>query len=158
MAIKTRPVSAPQMLNEAYTYANPVPFSRAFRVDVGRVTILFVSGTASVDEEGKTVHPGNIVAQTNRMFRNVTALLAAEGADWHNVVRTTYYFRDIDRDYATASQLRMEFFQEVGLRQFPASTGIEAHLCRPDLLIEMEAIAIYETKKTKRRATKKRAR
>jgi len=146
MSIKYKAVSAPEVLNEAYDYQNPVPFSRAFRIDIKDVTILLISGTASVDEQGRTVHAGDIVAQTKRMFKNVTVLLETESTSWQNVVRTTFYFRDIDRDYVTVNQLRMELFQSHGLTQFPASTGIEAHLCRPDLLIEMEAIAIFEKK------------
>jgi enamine deaminase RidA (YjgF/YER057c/UK114 family) len=39
------------------------------------------------------------------------------------------------------------FFKEQGLDPLPASTGIEAHLCRPELLIEIEAIAMFRTDK-----------
>ena len=42
--------------------------------------------------------------------------------------------------------MRTDFFNEIGLKHYPASTGIEAKLCRPELLIEMEAIAIFENK------------
>ncbi|MDP8223874.1 MAG: Rid family hydrolase [Candidatus Lernaella stagnicola] len=145
MTIKRRPVSEPKVLNEAYQYSDPVPFSRAFRLDIKGVTVLLISGTASVDEKGDTIHMGDIEAQTKRMLENVTALLARENATWHDVVRTTFYHRDIDRDYQDVSRIRTEFFQEIGLQQYPASTGIEAKLCRSDLLIEMEAIAIYES-------------
>ena len=42
---------------------------------------------------------------------------------------------------------RNEFFREQGLKPLPASTGIQAILCRPDLLIEIEAIAMFRTDK-----------
>ncbi|MBZ0271960.1 RidA family protein [bacterium] len=145
MTLKKRPVSAKSVLNEAYDYENPVPFSRAYRVDANGVTHLYISGTAAVNERGESVAPGNLAAQAARMFENVSELLTGQGASWNDVVRTTFYFRDIDRDYGPMSRLRSEFFKSVGLTAFPASTGIEARLCRPELLIEMEALAIYET-------------
>ena len=145
MSISKKPVSAKSTLNEAYDYDNPVPFSRAFRVDVNGITQLFISGTASVDENGDTVYAGDLEKQVKRMFQNVTLLLEAEGASWQDVVKTVFYHRDIDRDYIDISRYRTEFFNEVGLKQYPASVGIEARLCRADLLIEMEALAIYET-------------
>ncbi|MCZ7582608.1 MAG: Rid family hydrolase [Deltaproteobacteria bacterium] len=111
MSVERRPVSAPSVLNEAYDYDKPVPFSRAFRVDIKDVTILFISGTASVDEAGRSIHIGDIEAQTKRMFKNVTTLLEAEGATWNEVVRTTFYHRDIDRDYEIVSKLRGEFLR-----------------------------------------------
>jgi 2-iminobutanoate/2-iminopropanoate deaminase len=51
--------------------------------------------------------------------------------------------RDIDRDYEAFNEGRTEFFHQQGLDPLPASTGIQAILCRPDLLIEMDAIAIF---------------
>ena len=62
------------------------------------------------------------------------------------MVRTTCYLRDIERDYASFNEIRTEFFQQQGLEPLPASTGIQAILCRPELLVEMEAMAIFETR------------
>jgi len=144
--VRKKAISASKVLNEAYDYAQPSSFSRGMRLDIGGVTILLISGTASVDENGLTVHAGDFRAQTRRTYRNITALLQAEGADWKDVVRTTCYLRDIERDYAAFNEVRTQFFREQGLSPLPASTGIQAVLCRPDLLIEMEAMAIFETK------------
>jgi len=132
-------------LNEAYSYPKPSSFSRALRLDIKGVTILLISGTASVDENGKTVHPGDFRAQTWRTYQNITGLLEAEGATWKDIVRTTCYLRDIERDYEAFNEIRTQFFQEQRLDPLPASTGIQAILCRPDLLIEIEAIAIFES-------------
>jgi len=63
------------------------------------------------------------------------------------VVRTTCYLRDIERDYAAFNEIRTQFFKEQGLDPLPASTGIQAILCRPDLLVEMEAMAIFDASK-----------
>ena len=61
------------------------------------------------------------------------------------VNRVVYHLRDIERDYAAFNEIRTEFFRQMGLNPLPASTGIQAILCRPELLIEMEAMAIFET-------------
>jgi len=106
---------------------------------------LLISGTASVDENGKTVHVGDFRAQSWRTYRNITGLLEAEGATWKDVVRTTCYLRDIERDYEAFNEIRTQFFNEQELNPLPASTGVQAILCRPDLLIEIEAIAIFES-------------
>lgn len=142
---KKKAITAPQVLNEAYSYKRPSSFSRGMRLDIKGITILLISGTASVGEQGQTVHPGDFRAQTRRAYQNITALLESEGATWKNVVRTTCYLRDIERDYEAFNEIRTEFFQQQGLELLPASTGIQAILCWPSLLIEMEAMVIFET-------------
>ena len=144
-------------LNEAYDYPKPSSFSRALRLDIKGVTILLISGTASVDESGKTVHAGDFRAQCWRTYQNITGLLEAEGATWKDIVRTTCYLRDIERDYEAFNEIRTQFFKEQELDPLPASTGIQAILCRPDLLIEIEAIAIFETDRDAARAKALRA-
>jgi len=145
MPIPKKAVSAPTTLNEAYDYPKPSSFSRALRLDIKGVTIILISGTASVDENGNTIHVGDFRAQCWRTYQNITGLLAAEGATWKDVVRTTCYLRDIERDYEAFNETRTQFYKEQGLNPLPASTGIQAILCRPDLLIEIEAIAIFES-------------
>jgi enamine deaminase RidA (YjgF/YER057c/UK114 family) len=144
-AIPKKAISAPEALNEAFDYAKPSSFSRGLRLDIKGVTILLISGTASVDDQGRTIHVGDFRAQTWRTYQNITKLLEAEGATWKDIVRTTCYLRDIERDYEAFNEIRTQFFQEQGLNPLPASTGIQAILCRPDLLIEIEAIAIFES-------------
>ena len=140
--IRKRRISAPEVLNEAFDYAQPASFSRGIRLDLAGATMLFLSGTASVDDRGRTVHAGDFSAQCLRTFRNLARLLAVEGADWHDVVRTTCYLRDIERDYDTFNTLRTAFVRALGLDPLPASTGIQARLCRSELLVEIEAIAV----------------
>ena len=108
--------------------------------------MLLISGTASIDDQGCTVHVGDFRLQQRRTYQNITGLLASEGATWKDIVRTTCYLRDIDRDYAAFNEERTRFFDEQGLDPLPASTGIQAILCRPDLLVEIEAIAIFTKK------------
>lgn len=139
--VKRRAIRAPEVLNEACEYGSA--FSRGMRVDLNGLVLLFISGTASVDERGKTAHVGDLRAQCRRTFLNITRLLESEGATWKDVVRTTCYLRDIDRDYTEFNEERMRFYDEQGLDPYPASTGIEAKLCRPELLVEVEAIAMF---------------
>jgi 2-iminobutanoate/2-iminopropanoate deaminase len=145
IAVRKKAIEAPSVLNEAYQYPKPSSFSRGMRLDINGMTILLISGTASIDENGVSVHVGDFRAQTLRTYWNITGLLAAEGATWKDIVRTTCYLRDIERDYAEFNELRTQFFKEQGLHPLPASTGIQAILCRPELLIEMEAMAIFPT-------------
>ena len=130
-----------KVLDEAPDYGSS--FSRGLRVEVGNVVILLISGTASIDERGNTVHVGDFRAQCRRTYHNITGLLEAEGATWKDIVRTTCYLRDIERDYAAFNDERTKFFRAQGLNPLPASTGIQAILCRPELLIEIEAIAMF---------------
>lgn len=143
-AVHRKAITSLDVLNEAYAYPKPSSFSRGLRLDIKGVTILMISGTASIDDKGETIHVGDFRKQTWRTYYNITALLAAEGATWKDVVRTTCYLRDIERDYAAFNEIRTKFFKEQGLDPLPASTGIQAILCRPDLLVEMEAMAIFD--------------
>jgi enamine deaminase RidA (YjgF/YER057c/UK114 family) len=135
-------IEAPDVLNEAYRYARPSSFSRGLRIPIGDVSLLLISGTASIDEDGVSVYVGDFRAQLWRTYRNITQLLDAEGANWHDVVRTSCYLRDIERDYKDFNEIRTQFFNWLGLDPLPASTGIQARLCREELLIEIEAIAV----------------
>jgi enamine deaminase RidA (YjgF/YER057c/UK114 family) len=143
--IQKRAIANPRVLNEAYAYEKPSSFSRGMRIDLNGLVILLISGTASIDEHGNSVHIGDFPAQLRRTFDNITGLLASEGATWHDVVRTSCYLRDIDRDYDAFNAGRTAFFKEQGLDPLPASTGIQAHLCRPELLVEIEAIVMFRT-------------
>jgi 2-iminobutanoate/2-iminopropanoate deaminase len=141
--VEKRAITNSSVLNEAYEYAKPSSFSRGMRIDLNGLVVLLISGTASIDEHGASVHVGDFRAQCRRTFQNIAALLATEGVTWKDVVRTSCYLRDIDRDYAQFNEERTAFYKEQGLNPLPASTGIQAKLCRPELLVEVEAIAMF---------------
>ena len=142
-----RAITNREVLNEAYNYGSA--FSRGLLIDLNGLSIVLISGTASIDNAGNTVHVGDFRAQTRRTFSNISGLLASEGATWKDVVRTTCYLRDIERDYQAFNEERSAFYNEQGLDPLPASTGIQAILCRPDLLIEIEAIAMFRRETSK---------
>ena len=119
------------------------------RIDLNGLVILLISGTASINENGHIVHIGDFRAQMQRTLSNITLLLESEGATWHDIVRTTCYLRDIERDYAAFNEERTAFYKQQQLDPLPASTGIQAILCFPELLIEIEAIAMVRVDKKK---------
>jgi enamine deaminase RidA (YjgF/YER057c/UK114 family) len=137
---------APHTINEAYNYDKPSSFSRALRLDLGEYKALLISGTASVNEEGKPEHIGDFKAQLWRTYVNITNLLEAEGMSWHDVVRTTNYLRDIERDYEEFNKIRTSFYRWLKLDPLPASTGIQARLCWETLLVEVEVWALCKSK------------
>ena len=139
-------IEAHSVLNEAYDYDKPSSFSRGLRLDLGDYRLLIISGTASVDERGETAHLGDFRAQCWRTYRNITTLLEVEGANWKDVVRCTCYLRDIERDYDEFNKIRTAFFKWHDLNPLPASVGIQARLCRENLLVEIEAMALLKKK------------
>ncbi len=131
--IEITPMST-RLLNEAWTYG--ADFSRGLRVADANKLAVHVSGTASIDEEGRTAHPGDFAAQAHRMLDNVASLLAEQGAGFGDVVSGIAYVADA----TDAERLRM-IFRERGFDGVPCAL-VESPLCRPDLLCETEAVAL----------------
>jgi len=143
VGLKKKAIHAPKVLNEPIQYAKPVSFSRGIRIELGEFALIFISGTASVNEKGQTVHLGDISSQAKRTFMNISALLKSEGATWQDVMNTTCYLKDM-RYYDAFNKVRNKFYKQQKLKPFPASTCVEAGLCRADLLVEINAIAIIK--------------
>lgn len=127
---------APDHLNRTSDYG--VRFERGTTVDYADRRHAFISGTASIDNQGRVVAPGNIRLQTQRMWQNVQALLAEADMDFGHVAQLLVYLRD-PSDYAVVSHLFA--------RRFPATPHVIlwAPVCRPGWLIEMECIAVKAT-------------
>jgi len=140
--LEKQAITAESVLNEATCYGSA--FARGLKLELGNYKLLIISGTASVDDEGRTVHKGDFRAQCWRTYRNITNLLEAEGSSWKDIVKTTCYLRDIERDYEEFNDVRNAFFEWNELDPLPASVGIQARLCREDLLVEIEAVAIVK--------------
>lgn len=121
-------------LNEADEYGSA--FSRGMKVGLPEKTVLYISGTASVDECGATVHLDDVERQIERMLLNVRELLRPHGSTFRDVVQVITYLKRAD--YLPTF---VEAWKRWGLDGLP-NTFVEAGVCRPDLLCELEAIAI----------------
>lgn len=129
-----RTVMTAPTLNEAGSYG--ADFVRGMKVVEANRVALYVSGTASIDEAGRTAHPGDFDAQVDRMLVNVAALLAGQGASYGDVVSAVTYLK---RPSDTA-RLRAKLL-EAGFDGFP-NVLVEAPICRPELLCETEVLAV----------------
>jgi enamine deaminase RidA (YjgF/YER057c/UK114 family) len=122
-------------LNEAPTYG--ADFSRGMRVEFPDRTIVYVSGTASIDETGVVVHPGSIEGQVDRMLVNIESLLGRQGAGYKDLISLTTYLKRPD--------YRESFLEVAASRGLPCHvphTVCLADVCRPEWLCETEAIAV----------------
>ena len=129
VSIEKKPVCAPRVLNEAYDYELPSSFSRGSRLEFGSVAVTAYFGHSLHWRQWGNVAPGRFPRPNRRNLHNITALLESEGASWKDVVRTTCYLRDIERDYAAFNEERTAFYREQDLHPVPASTGIQAIRC-----------------------------
>jgi enamine deaminase RidA (YjgF/YER057c/UK114 family) len=121
-------------LNEAAQYG--ADFVRGMKMVEANKVALHVSGTASLDEHGRTAHPGDFEPQVDRMLVNIAALLEEQGAGFGDVVSAITYLRHP----ADAGRLR-EKLHEAGFEGFPHAL-VAAPICRADLLCETEALAV----------------
>ena len=129
-----RTVMTTPTLNEAPLYGSD--FARGMKMVETNKVALHVSGTASIDEAGRTAHPGDFEAQADRMLVNVAALLEGQGATFGDVVSAVTYLKRP----ADAQRLR-EKLHEAGFEGFPNALVV-APVCRPELLCETEALAV----------------
>ena len=121
-------------LNEAWMYGSD--FSRGLKTEDANKITLHVSGTASIDEAGHTVHTGDFEAQAERMLVNISSLLETHGASFQDLVSAVAYLK-----HAGDAPLLRAVFHEHGFEGFPC-TLVEAPVCRPELLCETEAVAV----------------
>ena len=132
----------PEQINYLYasTHLNPtyeygVSFERGTYVDYGDRRQVFISGTASINNKGEIVHPGDVCKQTERMWENVETLLKEAECSFEHVQHLLVYLRDIS-DYSVVS----EMFE----KRFPTIPKVYllAPVCRPGWLVEMECMAV----------------
>ena len=120
-------------LNPTHEYG--VTFERGTAVDFDDRRHILISGTASIDNRGQIVHPGDVRNQTFRMWENVEVLLDEAGCTYDDVAHMIVYLRDI-ADFSDVKAMYAE--------RFPShpKVFVWAPVCRPGWLIEMECIAI----------------
>jgi len=133
-----RPFRMEQMTNpkqnEAPEYGSA--FSRGIAVTTRLNTYYFLSGTASIDERGVTVHPGDMRQQTRRTLQNIQSLLENAGGALDQIAQATAFVK-----YTKDIPIFEEELRHFGLSDLPVITTI-ADVCREDLLFELDATAI----------------
>lgn len=124
---------APTHLNPTYEYG--VSFERGTYIDYGDRRHVFISGTASINNRGEIMYPGDIRRQTERMWENVETLLAEAECTFEHVGHLIVYLRDI-ADYAVVEEMFEERFPNI------PKVYLQAPVCRPGWLVEMECMAV----------------
>ena len=136
-------LQALEHLNPTHEYG--VAFERGTRLTLPTHTLhpegsqqfkqqYFISGTASINKHGDVVYEGDIVHQTGRLLENIGALLKDGDATMNDIRYFIIYLRDIT-DYHTVEILMNQFYPQI------PHIIVEAKVCRPGWLIEMECIA-----------------
>ena len=116
----------------------PPPISPYVNVVKARGTQVYVSGQVAMDERGQVVGVGDVEAQATLALEHVERGLRAAGAEPSHVTKVTIYVRNME-DRVKIVPIRAAFFGD----ELPASTIVEvSKLAHPDLLIEIEAIAV----------------
>lgn len=128
-----RYLQAKDHLNPTYEYG--VTFERGTSVTYGDRKHIFISGTASIDNKGRILHEGDVRSQAVRMMENISALLAEAGAGPEDIKSAVLYLRDAS-DYQVISALFKERWPMLD------PVFVQASVCRPGWLIEMECIAV----------------
>ena len=129
---KIRYIQAPDHLSPTHVYG--VTFERATAIKMGKTDFLFISGTASIDKEGNIMYPGDVVKQTDRTLENISALLDSAHFSKEDLASFIVYLRD-PTDYNFIKSQIDQFTDNL------PSIYVQAPVCRPGWLIEIEATA-----------------
>lgn len=113
------------------------PYSQAVVVPVGGQRMVFCSGQIALDPATGVVIEGDVSAQTRQVLENLGAVLAAAGASFANVVKTTIFLADM-ADFATVNAIYGERFPN----DPPARATVAAAALPRNVRVEIDAIAV----------------
>lgn len=113
------------------------PYSQAVVVPVGGQRMVFCSGQIALDPATGAVVEGDIAAQTRQVLENLSAVLAAAGASFANVVKTTIFLADM-ADFATVNAIYGERFPS----DPPARSTVAAAGLPRNVRVEIDVIAV----------------
>jgi enamine deaminase RidA (YjgF/YER057c/UK114 family) len=124
----------------------PKTYSQVVKVNGG--TMIFTSGIVADDTNGIIIGKGDLKAQVKQAFENLKIVLAAAGAEFKDVVKMTYYV--VNYKPEQIPMIREVRANYLPTENPPASTlvGVAA-LFNPDVLIEIEAVAVIRKEKKK---------
>jgi 2-iminobutanoate/2-iminopropanoate deaminase len=109
------------------------PYSPAIRAG----NLLFLSGQIPLNSADGTIVGSDITGQTEQVLRNISALLAAAGATFDNVVRTTVFLADMN-EFAAMNAVYGKFMVDPP----PARSTVQVSRLPRDVRIEIDVIAV----------------
>jgi 2-iminobutanoate/2-iminopropanoate deaminase len=101
--------------------------------------LLFLSGSIPLDPATGQVVSGDITAQATRVMENIAALLAAAGAGFSQVVKTTVFLADMN-EFAAMNEVYAKYF----VAPFPARSTVQVARLPRDVRLEIEVVAVVE--------------
>jgi 2-iminobutanoate/2-iminopropanoate deaminase len=113
------------------------PYSQAVVAPIGDRKMIFCSGQIAIDPATGTIVEGDVEAQTRQVLENLGAVLAAAGASFADVVKTTIFLQSMD-DFARVNAIYGERFPQ----DPPARATVQAARLPRDVSVEIDAIAI----------------
>ncbi len=111
------------------------PYSQAIAIPAG-ATLVFCSGQIALSPQTGQLIAGDVVAQTEQVMRNLTAVLKAAGCDFSHVVKTTIFLANLG-DFAAVNEVYGRHFQSAP----PARSTIQAAGLPRGALVEIEVTA-----------------
>lgn len=138
--VRAKPVLASSRQGRAFDYGSA--FSRAMELEIDGARLIFVSGTASIDGSGASLHRGLPQAQAAETLLAISALLEERGARLSDIAHATLFLKAPEAlgAYREAGRL-------LGIAEIPM-LPVVADVCRPELEIEIEAIAVLARQRT----------
>ncbi|MEC4986541.1 MAG: RidA family protein [Oscillatoria sp. PMC 1076.18] len=123
------------------TEAAPAPVGPYNQAIAATGKMIFLAGQISLNPEtAEIVGVGDISQQTQQVMTNLQAVLAAAGASWENVVKTTVFLTDL-QNFAAMNQVYAQYFNEATA---PARACVEVPRLPKDVLVEIECIAMID--------------
>jgi 2-iminobutanoate/2-iminopropanoate deaminase len=110
------------------------PYSQAVLIG----NLLFASGQVGLDPATGQIVAGGIAGQTERVFENIKAVLAAAGADLGQVVKTTVFLKNM-ADFAAMNEIYAKYLAPSGVVP-PARSTVAVAALPKDALVEVEVI------------------
>ena len=115
------------------------PYSQAITVPVGDATLVFCSGQIALDPATGAMIEGDVAAQARRVLDNIGGVLAAAGAGFADVVKTTIFLADL-ADFAAVNAVYGERFSGPP----PARSTVQAARLPRDAKVEIEVTAVVK--------------
>ncbi len=109
------------------------PYSQAIRAQ----GLIFTSGQVAIDPATQQVIAGDVSAQTDRVLKNLAAILKASGSTLEKVVRCTVFLKNMG-DFAAMNEVYGRYFKQ----EPPARSTVEVARLPKDVLVEIDVIAL----------------